>query len=102
MGLSIGPSPRHTRNANLILNSQTVTVSSQFHVQCDNFYETTKEENATTMINSWSILAGFTNIKYNTDYILRGSMPSERTKKTDQEVCLPTSTEDDTIKDVMD
>ena len=63
MGLNLGSSARHARNANLILNFQTGTTSPQFHVQYDEFYKTAKEEEATSINNSWHVLAKFIRIK---------------------------------------
>ena len=60
MVLNLDLSPRHDRNVNLTLNLQTLTVCPQFHVQYDDFYETEKEDETTSIINSLSRLAGFT------------------------------------------
>ena len=46
-GLNLDPSLRYARNENSILNSQTGTASTQFYVQCDDFYETEKEKEET-------------------------------------------------------
>jgi hypothetical protein len=34
------PSPRHARNVYMVLSVYTGMVSPQFHVQCDDFFET--------------------------------------------------------------
>ena len=51
LDLNLGPSPRHTRNANLILNLQTETVSLQFHMQYDDFFETVRDALVTAKEN---------------------------------------------------
>ena len=61
----------------------------------DDFYETVKEEEATSMTKSWHRLEEFTHVREIKNYlILRGSMPSECIKEIDKEEQLPTSTED--------
>ena len=44
---------------NLILNLQTGTVSPQFHMQYDNFFETVRDTLATAKENVWCKLADF-------------------------------------------
>ena len=42
MGLNLGASPNHARNVNLVLNINTGLVSPQFHCKFDDFFETTR------------------------------------------------------------
>ena len=42
LGINLGPSPSHSRNVNLVLNTSTGLVSPQFHCKFDDFFETTR------------------------------------------------------------
>ena len=44
LGINLGRSPRHARNVNLVLNPSTGLVSPQFHVSCDDFFESVRLE----------------------------------------------------------
>ena len=86
LGLNLGPSPRHARNVNLILNLQTGTVSPQFHVQYDDFFETVRDAPATTKENVWCKLAGFST------RVIKPEMPLQNETKV-QEDCIPAATQ---------
>ncbi len=58
LGIYLGPSPRHARTVSLVLNPHTGTVSPQFHVQHDEFFETVKELKGEPK-SPWITLAGF-------------------------------------------
>jgi hypothetical protein len=42
LGMNLGPSPKHARNVNLVMNLDTGLVSPQFHVQYDDFFESVR------------------------------------------------------------
>ena len=86
LGLNLGPSPRHARNVNLILNLQTGTVSPQFHVQYDDFFETVRDAPATPKENVWCKLAGFST------RVIKPEMPLPNETKV-QEECIPAAAE---------
>ena len=47
LGLYLGNSPRHSRSVSNVLNLQKGRVSPQFHVQHDEFFETTEAKDNT-------------------------------------------------------
>ncbi len=59
LGINLGPSPRHAASVSLVLNLDTGLVSPQFHVQCDDFFETARPSagNPTTF-SQWQNLSG--------------------------------------------
>ena len=82
-------------NENFILKLQTGTVSPQFHVQHDYFYETRKEERGDIVINVWCRLSGISRIEDKKRTLsIRGSMPREHAKDINEEAHAPNSTED--------
>ena len=44
MAINLGPSPNHRSSVNLLLNTQTGTVSPQFHVKYDDHFDTTRRD----------------------------------------------------------
>ena len=68
LGLNLGPSPRHARNCHLILNINTGTVSPQYHVSFDEFFETVRDsaEPYSKNPSEWMRRAGFGQVATNT------------------------------------
>ncbi len=63
LGLNLGPSPHHARNVNLVLNLTNGLVSPQYHCRYDDFFETTRLNQADLEVPvSWRVRAGF--VKY--------------------------------------
>lgn len=52
LGINLGPSPDHARNVNLVLNPSTGLVSPQFHCKYDDFFETTRFNQAEATTNA--------------------------------------------------
>ena len=44
LGVYLGPTPNHARSVALVLNPRTGHVSPQFHVKCDDFFETVQDK----------------------------------------------------------
>ena len=60
LGLNLGPSPRHARNCHLVLNINTGTVSPQYHVTFDEFFETVRDRaEHSNHTSEWMRRAGF-------------------------------------------
>ena len=60
IGLNLGFSPRHARTVSLVLNIHTGTVSPQFHIKHDDFFESVSAAAGNTATRSlWQSLAGF-------------------------------------------
>eukprot|EP00957_Ditylum_brightwellii_P133686 10192844-Ditylum_brightwellii.AAC.1 len=59
LGLNLGPSLHHAATVNLVLSLETGLALPQFHIQCDNFFETVRPTagNADSFSN-WQTLAG--------------------------------------------
>jgi hypothetical protein len=55
LGINLGFSPRHARTVSLILNTQTGTVSPQFHIKHDDFFDTVNQNDPTVL---WKQVAG--------------------------------------------
>ena len=65
LGINTGYSPNHARNVNLVLNLENGLVSPQFHVKYDDFFETTRFNQAEATTSSpWRKLA---NLKADVD-----------------------------------
>ena len=61
IGLNLGFSPRHARTVTLVLNLQTATVSPQFHIKHDDFFESVSVGAGNMPQRSfWQSVAGFT------------------------------------------
>ena len=74
VGLYLGNSPRHARSVSLVLNLQTGRVSPQFHIQHDEFFETTIKNDST--IYKWKQVAGFKGILRQTKSVSTSSTTS--------------------------
>lgn len=61
LGMYLGLSPRHAKNVSLVLNVNTGTVSPQFHIQHDEFFETI-ERGEYVIPAPWKVLAGFNKV----------------------------------------
>ncbi len=60
IGLNLGPSPTHARNVHLVLSLTTGLISTQLHVQFDDFFETCKYGVTDASLSStWQRLVGF-------------------------------------------
>ena len=60
VGLNLGFSPRHARTVSLVLNIHTSTVSPQFHIKHDDFFESVSVGAGNMPFQSlWQSIAGF-------------------------------------------
>ena len=59
LGINLGTSPRHASSVNLVLKLDTGLASPQFHVQCDDFFETVRPSagNPRTF-SQWQYISG--------------------------------------------
>ena len=58
--INLGFSPRHARNVYNVLNVNTATVSPQFHVKLDDFFETVSAGAGNAPVTTiWQTVAGF-------------------------------------------
>jgi hypothetical protein len=61
LGVSLGPSPLHTRNVYLVLNLHTGCVSLQYHCRFDNFFEMVRHGGPVISVpTAWQQLSGLT------------------------------------------
>ncbi len=60
LGVIFCPSPFHAMNVYLVLNPTTGLVSPQYHVSCDDFFETVQTPD-TSIEPTWRVLASFEN-----------------------------------------
>ena len=86
VGIYLGQSPSHAQTVHLVLSLITGHVSAQFHIKCDDRFETVRRGSATPLPSSqWQALAHFTNTKGPV------STRNEGAPKADLPTYLPTS-----------
>lgn len=84
VGVYLGPSPRHASSVALVLSLTTGMVSSQYHVEYDEFFETVRMKDQVIPRSLWQEKTGFINTT--------GPTPSEGVGETMSVQTLPTST----------
>ena len=84
IAINLGPSPNHGSSVSLLLNTQTGTVSPQFHAKYDDHFDTTRKDSATRLPKClWQQKNYFTNDK------VPDAIPAELTQRN-QRVPVPT------------
>ena len=84
IAINLGPSPNHGSSVSLLLNTQTGTVSPQFHAKYDDHFDTTRKDSATRLPKClWQQKNYFTNDK------VPDAIPAELTQ-CNQRVPVPT------------